>query len=75
MVTWVTVPPEIDVRTMRDAATAAGVAYVPGRAFYVGEEGHNEMRLSFSHLSEPDLEEAGRRLADVISQTLAGVLT
>jgi 2-aminoadipate transaminase len=75
MFTWVTVPPEIDVREMRDAASAAGVAYVPGRAFYVGEEGHNEMRLSFSHLSEPDLEEAGRRLAGVISQTLAGALT
>src|SRR4051812_14496358 len=59
MFTWVTVPPEIDVREMRASATAAGVAYVPGRAFYVGEEGHNEMRLSFSHLSEPDLEEAG----------------
>jgi 2-aminoadipate transaminase len=75
MFTWVTVPAGIDVRELRAAATAAGVAYVPGRAFYVGEEGHHEMRLSFSHLSEPDLEEAGRRLAGVISHALSGALT
>ena len=75
MFTWLSVPADIDVREMRAAATAAGVAYVPGRAFYVDEQGDNEMRLSFSHLSEPDLEEAGRRLAGVISQALAGALT
>jgi 2-aminoadipate transaminase len=74
MFTWVTVPSGIDVRELRPAATAAGVAYVPGRAFYVGEEGHNEMRLSFSHLSEPDLEEAGHRLAGVISHALSGAV-
>ena len=75
MFTWLSVPPDIDVRELRAAATAAGVAYVPGRAFYVGEQGQHEMRLAFSHLSEPDLEEAGRRLAGVISQALAGALT
>jgi DNA-binding transcriptional MocR family regulator len=48
------------------------VAYVPGRPFYVTDDGHNEMRLSFSHLDEGQLELAGRRLAGVISQALAG---
>jgi 2-aminoadipate transaminase len=72
MFTWLTVPAGLDVREMRAAATAAGVAYVPGRAFYVGDEGHNEMRLSYTHLSEQDLEEAGRRLAGVIETALAG---
>jgi 2-aminoadipate transaminase len=75
MFTWLSGPGEVDVVALRGAATAAGVAYVPGHAFYVGDEGFNEMRLSFSHLSEPDLEEAGRRLAGVISQALAGALT
>ncbi len=50
MFTWVTVPEHLDVRELRPAATAAGVAYVPGRPFYVTDDGHNEMRLSFSHL-------------------------
>jgi 2-aminoadipate transaminase len=71
MFTWVTVPSHIDVRELRAAATAAGVAYVPGKAFYVTDDGHNEMRLSFSHLDEGQLEEAGRRLGGVISEALA----
>jgi 2-aminoadipate transaminase len=69
----VTVPEHVDVREMRPAATAAGVAYVPGRPFYVTDDGHNEMRLSFSHLGEADLELAGQRLAAVIAEALAGV--
>jgi 2-aminoadipate transaminase len=71
MFTWLTVPAHIDVRELRAAATAAGVAYVPGRAFYVTDDGHHEMRLSFSHLNEAELEEAGRRLGGVISEALA----
>jgi 2-aminoadipate transaminase len=72
MFTWVTLPDRLDVRALRPAATEAGVAYVPGRPFYVTDDGHNEMRLSFSHLDEGQLELAGRRLAGVISQALAG---
>jgi 2-aminoadipate transaminase len=72
MFTWVTVPEHLDVRELRPAATAAGVAYVPGRPFYVTDDGHNEMRLSFSHLDESQLDVAGQRLAAVISQALAG---
>jgi 2-aminoadipate transaminase len=75
MFTWLSVPPELDVRALRAAATEAAVAYVPGHAFYVGEDGYREMRLSFSSLSEADLEEAGRRLAGVITSALAGALT
>jgi 2-aminoadipate transaminase len=71
MFTWVTVPEHLDVRELRPAATAARVAYVPGRPFYVTDDGHNEMRLSFSHLGESDLELAGERLAGVIAQALA----
>src|SRR3954471_1681410 len=71
MFTWLSVPSDIDVRAMRDAATAARVAYVPGRAFYVGDAGDNAMRLSYSSLSEADLGEAGRRLAGVIASALA----
>jgi len=64
--TWLTLPAAIDTIAMRPAATAAGVAYVPGAPFYAGEGGRNELRLSFSHLSEPELGTAVERLAGVI---------
>jgi 2-aminoadipate transaminase len=64
--TWVTLPEEVDTLAMRSAATAAGVAYVPGAPFHVGAIGHNTLRLSFSHLTEVELETAVERLAAVV---------
>ncbi len=61
--TWLTLPEELDTIAMRPAATAAGVAYVPGPPFHVGDTGRNTMRLSFSHLTEAELETAAERLA------------
>lgn len=55
---------------MRPAATAAGVAYVPGPPFHVGGAGRNTMRLSFSHLIESDLETAAERLATTVGDAL-----
>jgi 2-aminoadipate transaminase len=55
---------------MRPAAVAAGVAYVPGLPFHVGDNGRNALRLSFSHLSETELETAAERLAAVLRGTL-----
>jgi 2-aminoadipate transaminase len=64
--TWLTLPEELDTLAMRPAALAAGVAYVPGPPFHVGHGGRNTMRLSFSHLSEAELETAVERLAAVV---------
>jgi 2-aminoadipate transaminase len=64
--TWLTLPDGVDTIAMRPAALAAGVSYVPGPPFYVGDEGGNELRLSFSHLSPTELDEAVRRLSGVI---------
>jgi 2-aminoadipate transaminase len=66
--TWVTLPDELDVLALRPAATAAGVAYVPGPPFHVGDEGRDTLRLSFSHLTEPELETAVERLAGVVRE-------
>jgi 2-aminoadipate transaminase len=71
MFTWVKLPAGIDTTALREQAVAAGVAFVPGRPFYVGDEGGNELRLSFSHLDEEQLAEAGRRLAGVIERALS----
>jgi 2-aminoadipate transaminase len=68
--TWLTLPPGVDTLAMRPAAIAAGVAYVPGPPFHVGDDGHNTLRLSFSHLTEAELEAAVERLADVVRAAL-----
>jgi 2-aminoadipate transaminase len=64
--TWLTLPEGLDTLAMRPAALAAGVAYVPGPPFHAGDDGRNAMRLSFSHLTEPELETAVERLAAVV---------
>ena len=64
--TWLTLPEELDTLAMRPAALAAGVAYVPGPPFHVGDDGRNTLRLSFSHLTETELETAVERLAAVV---------
>jgi 2-aminoadipate transaminase len=68
--TWLTLPDELDTIAMRPAALAAGVAYVPGPPFHVGDQGHNTLRLSFSHLTEAELETAAERLASVVRPEL-----
>jgi 2-aminoadipate transaminase len=64
--TWLTLPPRLDTTALRPAALEAGVNYVPGRPFYVDGRGRGELRLSFSHLSEAELDTAVERLAEVI---------
>ena len=64
--TWLTLPEGSDTMAMRPEALAAGVAYVPGSPFHVGENGANTLRLSFSHLTEPELETAVERLAPLV---------
>ena len=70
MFTWLEVPEPLDTLALRDAAIAAGVAYVPGAPFYPGDGGEREMRLSFSSLDEAELAEAIRRLAGVIADEI-----
>jgi 2-aminoadipate transaminase len=70
--TWLRLPEGLDTPALRPAALAAGVAYVPGPPFHVGGGGRNELRLSFSHLTEPELETAVERLAAVVCGALEG---
>jgi 2-aminoadipate transaminase len=67
---WLTLPEEIDTPALRPAAVAAGVAVVPGPPFHVGDRGRNTLRLSFSHLTEAELETAVERLATAVREAL-----
>jgi 2-aminoadipate transaminase len=69
--TWLTLPATVDVLDMRAAALAAGVAYVPGTPFYPDGRGRHELRLSFSHLDEAQLDRAAGRLAEVVGQVVS----
>jgi 2-aminoadipate transaminase len=64
--TWLTLPEEIDTLALRPVALDAGVAYVPGAPFHVGDGGRNSLRLSFSHLTEAELGAAVERLAGAL---------
>jgi 2-aminoadipate transaminase len=61
--TWLTLPQGMDTLALRPAALAAGVAYVPGAPFGGGPA---TLRLSFSHLTPPELETAAERLSTVV---------
>ena len=64
--------PGIDTTALLDAAVAAGVAYVPGGAFYVDGSGIDRLRLSFATLAPAALGEAAQRLGAVISDHNTG---
>ncbi len=67
---WVRLPEDIDTEDMFERAIENNVAYVIGKAFYVDDRGHNEMRLSFSLGSPERIEEGIRRLGKVVREEL-----
>jgi 2-aminoadipate transaminase len=68
--TWLTLPEPLDALALGTDAIAAGVAYVPGRPFYVADGIRTTLRLSFSLLDEAELRTAVARLAGVIGAAL-----
>ena len=68
---WVTLPPYVDANSMLAEALDHGVIYAPGDSFYPdGKRGRNSMRLNFSYESPENINEAIRRLAEVIEDRL-----
>jgi DNA-binding transcriptional MocR family regulator len=64
---WVTLPEGHDgARLLERTLTQAGVAFVPGAAFFFDGRGRNALRLSFSLPSEQDIERGIARLARLI---------
>ncbi len=68
---WVTLPPYIDTGSMLAEALEHGVTYVPGDGcFPDGKTGRNCMRICFSLEPPERIEEAIKRLAEVIEDRM-----
>ena len=68
---WLRLPAGCDAMALLPKAVAAGVAYVPGAAFYADHPDLRTMRLSFVTLSPADIADAVQRLGDVVKAHLA----
>jgi 2-aminoadipate transaminase len=70
MFIWATLPEYIDTSDLLARALRDDVAFVPGRAAYVGERGKNSMRLNFSGVGEREIEEGVRRIGNVVAEQM-----
>ena len=64
---WLRLPDGMDsARLLGRAVEEAGVAFVPGAAFYFDRSGHDYLRLSYSLASEAEIDTGMARLAALI---------
>ncbi len=71
MFAWVQLPAGIDTGAMLPRAINARVAYVPGRAFYAGPGGEQQMRLNFSYATAERIREGIRRLGKLVNDEMS----
>lgn len=65
---WCRLLPGASARPLLDRALAAGVAFVPGHAFYPDTAGDSEIRICFSSVLPSAVDDAVRRLAKCLSE-------
>jgi DNA-binding transcriptional MocR family regulator len=66
---WCRVASPLSTRALLDRALAAGVAFIPGHAFYPDPAGDSELRLCFSSVRPAAMDDAIRRLAKALKDT------
>jgi 2-aminoadipate transaminase len=64
---WLTLPENMDSKSMLPRAVKELVAYTPGTAFYANGGGRNKMRLAFCYPTPEFIREGIRRLSTVIN--------
>jgi 2-aminoadipate transaminase len=69
---WLTAPDGVDTAALSAASRGKKVAYVPGRPFYPGDEGHAQIRLSYSRVDDELIDEGIRRIGEVLKTALEG---
>jgi DNA-binding transcriptional MocR family regulator len=68
---WCRLAHGLNSRALLEQALAAGVAFVPGHAFYPDPAGESELRLCFSSVLPSAIEDAVRRLARCLAHSEA----
>jgi 2-aminoadipate transaminase len=68
---WVRLPPGITDDAVFRAAIERRVAVVPGHPFFVGQDQHTHIRLSFSNRSETLIESGMATLGEAVSELAA----
>lgn len=67
---WLTLPEGMSADVLFQKAVDMNVAYVPGSAFYPGNDNERSMRLNFSYANEEQIAEGVTRLARVIKDNM-----
>ena len=67
----VRLPEGMDAEALLPSAVERGVAFTPGRVFFVNGGGESTLRLSFSSTPAQRIDEGVRRLAEVIRQAVS----
>ncbi|MCU1404265.1 MAG: PLP-dependent aminotransferase family protein [Glaciihabitans sp.] len=67
---WLTLPDNLDSKSMLPRAVKELVAYTPGTAFYADGSGRNNIRLAFCYPTPAFIREGIRRLSTVINGEL-----
>ena len=67
---WLTLPPEIDTRSMLPQVQERGVEYLPGPACFAENAGPNQLRLSYSFVEDDLIEPGIRVIGEVASADL-----
>ena len=67
---WVSLPDNLDSKSMLPRAVKELVAYTPGTAFYADGSGRNRIRLAFCYPTPEFIREGIRRLSTVINGEL-----
>ena len=68
---WVELPPALDAAALLPKAVAAGVAYVPGAAFFADRGRANTLRLSFVTVSPERITQGVAALGRVLQEALS----
>jgi 2-aminoadipate transaminase len=66
MFIWLQLPPAVDAAALLPQAVQAGMAFVPGSAFYADTPAHHTLRLSFVTADRPAIDQAIQILAQLL---------
>ena len=66
MFIWLQLPPAVDAAALLPQAVKAGMAFVPGSAFYADQPQNNSLRLSFVTADRPAIDQAIQILAHLL---------